>query len=185
MQRLPERRPWRLAVSIFALTQALSVSCSTVSAHETTDLVKNGRAVGLVATRKPWTQKETCVELAGVGDYVLAEHSILEGYFRVAARLRMLGQRKSAAIFVLDGSAFGFEGARETIFLNGPLFGGQLRLLGSPTEFWKRDAWIDFEVERRGSEIEFRVDGKTLARADHEGSFGEFGFAPWRSTMHI
>jgi len=97
----------------------------------------------------------------------------------------MLGQRKSAAIFVLDGSAFGFEGARETIFLNGPLFGGQLRLLGSPTEFWKRDAWIDFEVERRGSEIEFRVDGKTLARADHEGSFGEFGFAPWRSTMQI
>jgi hypothetical protein len=124
--------------------------------------------------------------LVGTGsEELVAAVSVGEGDFRISARLRMDGQRNSAASFFLDGNHFGFEGARGTVFVSGPLFGG-LQLLQPSELVFERGAWIDFEVVRAGGILSFLVDGRNVYAVDRAaGPFATIGFRPMRSTMHV
>ncbi len=158
----------------------------TVSANAPqTRLVHRGRPLAVRAIGKPWTQRDGHIELGGRPHTITAGVRILPGDFHVKARLRILDQKNSAASFFLGSSHFGFEGARGTLFLNGPLFGKAVRLLGPSTGSFGRGDWITLDVIRRGPVIDFRIDDKSIATARSEAGFDRFGFSPWRSTMQL
>jgi len=147
-------------------------------------LVKNGKAAGVQLKASKWKQMPGWIEGHGVGNDVLADSEILEGDFLLSAELRIKNQRGSAASFFLEGNHFGFEGASETIFVNGPIFGG-LKLMMPAPEVVPRGQWVHFEVERKDGLILFRVNEKQITSVKSSVSFKNFGFRPWRSTMQV
>ena len=151
----------------------------------TTRLIHHGRPLAVRAIGKPWKQRDGHIELGGRPHTITAGVRILPGDFHVRARLRMLDQKHSAATFFLGPNHFGFEGARGTLFVNGPLFGKGVRLLGPSTTVFDRGDWITLDVVRRGPVIDFRIDDKRIITARSEAGFGRFGFSPWRSTMQL
>ncbi len=58
----------------------------------------------------------------------------------------MLDQQKSAASFFIGAYHFGFEGASETVFVSGPLFGKVNLLQPATRNVFERGRWIDFEA---------------------------------------
>ncbi len=148
------------------------------------DLVRDGKNIGVSFSAAPWQSSRGYLESSD-GSLLLATRSITAGDFQIRARLRMINQEASAASFFLGASHFGFEGARKTLYLNGPMFGG-LQLLGSPNDFFERESWIDFEVIHRGDEFRFLVNGRLVSRVKSTLSeFGSFGFNAMRSTMQV
>ena len=147
-------------------------------------LVKNGKAIGMQLKASKWKQMPSWIEGHGVGNDVLADSIILEGDFLLSAELRINNQRGSAASFFLEGNHFGFEGGAETVFVNGPIFGG-LKLMMLAPEVVPRGQWIHFEVERKEGLILFRVNEKQITSVKSSLGFGNFGFRPWRSTMQV
>ena len=132
-----------------------------------------------------WKSHEWWVEGQGVGNDLFAATGIAGGDFHVRARLRMEKQQGSAASFFLDGNHFGFEGARDTVFVSGPLFGG-VNLLGDSTDVFPRGGWIDFEAIRVGRRLSFHINGTEVTGVETEPTaFSAIGFRPWRSTMQI
>ena len=147
-------------------------------------LVRDGKNVGVFFSAAPWKANEGYLESSS-GSLLLATRSITAGDFHIQARLRMVKQEASAASFFLGTSHFGFEGARKTLYLNGPMFGG-LKLLGSPNEFFKRDSWIDFEAIHAGDEFRFYVNKQLIHRVKSPlAGFDSFGFNAMRSTMQV
>lgn len=132
-----------------------------------------------------WASTPWYVEGKGVGNDLFALTGIKGGDFHVRARLRMVGQKKSAASFFLDGNHFGFEGAAETVFVSGPLF-GRVNLLGPATDVFPRESWIDFDAVRKGRRLSFHINGKEAFHIEAEPTgYSMLGFRPWRSTMQI
>ena len=81
-----------------------------------------------------WKVSEGFVSGSGQ-DALTADLGLGEGDFRITARLRMLGQKNSAASFFLDSNHFGFEGARGTIYCNAEIFDGKKLLQPAPEVF--------------------------------------------------
>ncbi|MGK0200391.1 MAG: hypothetical protein ACI91J_003681, partial [Yoonia sp.] len=105
--------------------------------------------------------------------------------FHIAARLRILRQKKSAVSFFLDGSHFGFEGAQETVYVNGDVFGG-LQLLMKSTDLFERESWIDFKAIRTNGHLTFLVNGrKVISERDGDREYSRFGFRPSRAKIQI
>ena len=123
--------------------------------------------------------------IEGTGAPLYARRTIERGAFLLTARLRMLDQQGSAASFFLEDDVFGFDGAKDTMFVSGPGFGG-LRLLAPPTDIFNRGDWIDFEVERFRGELRFRINGRTVhAQPAGRVAYERVGFGPMRSTMQV
>ena len=146
--------------------------------------VQNGINRSLPLKASGWRQGAGWIEGAGEGSDLSANVAVGEGDFTVKARLRMLKQRGSAASFFLGENHFGFEGSRETVFVNGPIFGG-LKFLGPATNHVPRGEWLDFEAVRRAGTIRFLVNGKEIGTVKHAGGFERIGFRPWRATMQV
>ena len=146
--------------------------------------VKNGKAIAMQLKASKWKQFPSWIEGHGVGNDILSDSKILEGDFLLTAELRINNQRGSAASFFLGGNHFGFEGASETVFVSGPIFGG-LKLMMPAPEVVPRGRWIRFEAERKDGMIYFRVNEKQIASAKSSIGFENFGFRPWRSTMQV
>jgi lysophospholipase L1-like esterase len=157
--------------------------------------VRGGQAVDLPLASVNWSQQEESIEGAGVGNDLVAPRAIGAGDCRISARLRMLDQQKSAASFFIGANHFGFEGASETVFVSGPLF-GKVNLLQPATEVFERGEWIDFDVvytapsERDGQRIagklEFRINGQEIHSVETGSLAGEsLGLRPWRSRMQV
>ena len=146
--------------------------------------VKNGKAIAMQLKASKWKQFPSWIEGHGVGNDILSDSKILEGDFLLTAELRINNQRGSAASFFLGGNHFGFEGASETIFVSGPIFGG-LKLMMPAPEVVPRGGWIRFEAERKDGLIYFRVNEKQITSAKSSIGFDNFGFRPWRSTMQV
>ncbi len=148
------------------------------------ELVRDGKNIEVSFSAAPWQSGKGYLESSN-GSLLLATRSITEGDFHIRSRLRMINQEASAASFFLGSSHFGFEGAKKTLYLNGPMFGG-LKLLGSPNEFFERDSWIDFEAVHAGDEFLFYVNKKLVYRVKSPLSeFDRFGFNAMRSTMQV
>ena len=147
-------------------------------------LVKEGVGKAIDITSGGWEQKADFVEGTGARKVLVSRIELREGDFHLSARLRMQGQKNSAAGFMLNENSFGFEGARGTVFRNLPTMGG-LRLLHNSSELWERDAWIDFEVIRNNKMVWFIVNGKTVDMVPVGGPIEQIAFDPTRSLMRI
>ncbi len=163
---------------------ALAVGVPTMAA-DVTPLIENGKPVAVHLDGGEWYARKRHVEGRGEENYLYAKAAPAGGDFRIVARLRILEQRGSAASFFLGPGHFGFEGARDTLYLNGGIFGGT-KLLGPPTEFFPRGEWFDFEVVGEKGEIRFLLNGEVAYRVKHDGTgFERIGFSPWRAQMQI
>lgn len=131
-----------------------------------------------------WAPGEHGLEGTGKGTALISKFGVGSGDFHLKAKLRMLGQKNSAAGFALGKNFFGFEGASGTVFRNGPNLLG-LKLLHPANLLWKRDAWINFEVIRNGSTVWFLVDGFICEMATIEGAIEHLAFEPMRSQMQL
>ncbi|MCP4092710.1 MAG: hypothetical protein GY747_04605 [Planctomycetes bacterium] len=131
-----------------------------------------------------WQQSESWVEGTGATKNLVARVGLGEGDFHIRARLRMKGQKNSAAGFVLDDNFFGFEGNTGRVFRNGGTF-GRLRLLFAAETMWERDSWIDFDVVRNGEMVWWMVNGFILDMAHLPGQIDKISFDPNRSQMQI
>jgi len=164
------------------LNHSLSAQAENPSARM---LIHEGQAEGVHLQTGEWTLQDGAVQGSGERNYLFARWTVAGDAFRVRARLRILNQQASAASFFLGNNHFGFEGAKQTIYLNGPLFGG-LRLLGSPQKFFQRGDWFDFEVVAADGRVSFLLNGKTVHSTKYAGrGFDNLGFSPWRGTMQI
>ncbi|MEO1999577.1 MAG: sialidase family protein [Planctomycetaceae bacterium] len=169
-------------ICLYNLNHSLSAHAEIVPARM---LIHEGQADGVHLQSGDWTIRDGAVQGRGERNDLLARWTVSGDEFRVRARLRILDQRASAASFFLGNNHFGFEGAKQTIYLNGPLFGG-LQLLGTPQEFFKRGDWFDFEVVGRNGQISFLLNGTKVHSVKWAGErFDKLGFSPWRSTMQI
>ena len=145
-------------------------------------LVQNGQAVDV--RLRTWQQNKGAVTGTGATQNLVAKTSLAEGDFHMRARLRLIGQKNSAAGFVMDGNFFGFEGNTGKVFRNGGTF-GSLRLLFPAEMMWPRDSWMDFEVIRNGGMVWYLVNGTILEMAPISGHIDQLAFDPNRSNMEI
>ncbi len=159
------------------------------------NFARGGKAVDLQLAASNWTQQDEWIEGAGVGNDIVAPRALGSGDCRISVRLRMLDQQKSAASFFIGANHFGFEGASETVFVSGPLF-GKVNLLQPAIDVFERGEWIDFEaaytapLERDGQRIAgklaFLINGKDIYSVETGSLVGEsIGLRPWRSRMQI
>lgn len=145
-------------------------------------IVREG--VPLAAIADGWSPGSDGLEGTGPGNRLASRVGLGEGDFRIKARLRMDGQKGSAAAFFLDDAVFGFEGAKETLFTSGGAF-GELKLLAPSEAVFERGAWIEFEATRRDGELKCSIDGKVVASAPSSGPVETFGLDPFRSRMTV
>ena len=170
---------------VFGCAIFFGLSAMLAAQEEKAVLIERGEAIGFHLDVGEWYARRAYVEGRGERNYLFAKKSPAGETFRIRARLRLLEQRGSAASFFLDGNHFGFEGAGNTLFVNGPLFGG-LKLLGSPDDSFPRGEWFDFEVRAEKKEIRFLLGGKEAHRVRYSGrGFQRMGFSPWRAQMQI
>ena len=104
------------------------------------------------------------------------------GDFRLAADLVLEKRDHTAASFRFDGGHFGFDGASNALFLEGPAFGGGPRFLASPLQDGKP---FRFVVERRGADLRFRIDGRLLAATRWPQPIEMLGFRPHRGVLEV
>lgn len=147
-------------------------------------LLDRTRTSGVHLTEQ-WTSHPWFVEGQGVGNDLFSLVGVKGGDFHVRARLRMVNQKASAASFFLDGNHFGFEGAAQTVFVSGPLFGA-VNLLGPSTDAFARGEWIDFDAIRAGKRLSFHINGSEAFHIEADPTaYSAIGFRPWRSAMQI
>jgi hypothetical protein len=145
-------------------------------------IVTSGKPVDAFAK---WEMEDGFISGEGKGNDLSAAHTLGRGDFHIAARLRILRQKKSAVSFFLDGSHFGFEGAQETVYVNGDVFGG-LQLLMKSTDLFERESWIDFKAIRTNGHLTFLVNGrKVISERDGDREYSRFGFRPSRAKIQI
>lgn len=147
-------------------------------------LVEDGTIVAEALRPPPGWTRGAPLEGHGVGHRLHAPAAPDEGPFHLHARLRLLDQRHSAAALHLGPDVFGFEGARGTVFHNGPRFGG-LRLLHPSPTLWERDAWFDLDVIREGDEVAFHINGFEVDRVILPGPIESVAFDPMRARMQV
>lgn len=145
-------------------------------------MVAQGKATAVHGSA--WEPVDGVLRGAGKGQRLVGGFRPGEGSFHMRARLRMLDQANSAAAFHLGPDAFGFEGARGTLFRNGPHMGG-LRLLHPSDVIFKAGDWIDFDVIRNGDQVFFMIEGKVIDTAVIPGPIESIAFDPMRSTMEL
>lgn len=147
--------------------------------------VENGKPLNAHADQGAWKSHDGFLEASGLGAILTTKQTLESGPFEIHAKLRLLNQKKSAATLQLGGSHFGFEGASETIFVSGPLF-GSLKFIGDPDDFFKRDDWFEVKVIGNGKTIRFLLNDREVISVDDPGTgFDLIGLRPWRSTMQV
>ncbi len=154
----------------------------TPVAGKSHSLVSAGESVDTEPTS--WIQKDGKMQGTGAKQSLEAGVALGPGDFHIRARVRMIDQLHSAAAFFWNDNAFGFEGARGTVFRNGSSVGG-LRILHPSPSLFERESWVDFEVIRNGPTIWFLLNGFVADMALYDGVIESFGFDPTRSTMQV
>lgn len=146
-----------------------------------TAFVRSGRAESVRYLDDPWIENGGGLEAGGKGRLIIASLSVGAGDVTTKARLRIDGVTRSAAAFFIGDNHFGFSGGEDTMFVEGPLFGGSdPTFIGEPVVTDGKT--FDFEARRRGSRWSFWIDGRRVYETEVSGALGEFGFRPYRST---
>jgi hypothetical protein len=171
----------------------MAVSLGAAPAERTTEkrvFVAAGEPVAVVYDGEPWESADGVLRAQGADRWMLASHGLIEGDFRIDARLTIRGLHHSAARFSFDQQhAFGFEGNHGKIYLTNLLtpggHGGIAHM--APGEAGIEDGKpFDFAVVRTGNRIAFLVDGREVyAHNVPQYTFDCFGFEPRRATMEI
>jgi sialidase-1 len=175
------------------LLSLVTVAATAAPANRKTEkrvFVQEGKPLHVVYDGAPWETKDGMLSANGQDRWVLASHGLIEGDFRITARLTIRGLRHSAARFSFDQlHAFGFEGNHGKIYLSGLLtpkgHGGIPHI--PPAEAGIVDGKpFDFAAVRTGSRIAILINGREIyAHKVPKYTFDCFGFEARRATMEI
>lgn len=162
----------------------LSLFVSSLTLAEV-NFVTQGKPVSVDIDQGEWETKDGFLQDSGLNSLLVATQTLKPGPFGLHVKLRLINQEKSAASFQLGESHFGFEGATEQVFVNGPLF-GKIKFLGSPDDFFTSEDWFDLNVTSDGKTISFCLNDKPVIQVDDPGTgFDMIALRPWRSTMQV
>lgn len=128
-----------------------------------------------------WDATPEGIKAGGVGRRVFASLELGHGDAVINARLRIDDLKDSQAAFIIGDGQFGFEG-----WLYGDIWDEYPTPPGKPLV--KDGQVFDFEVERRGDHLSFRIDGQGVYETKiyrGGGALEDFGFEPGRGTIHI
>jgi hypothetical protein len=152
--------------------------------------VQDGKPLHVVYDGKPWESVNGVLRAKGADRWVLASHGLIEGDFRITARLTIRGLHRRAARFSFDQQhAFGFEGSHGKIYITNLLTPkGHGGIAGTnPAEAGIEDGKpFDFAAVRTGNRIAFLINGREIYAHDvPKYTFDCFGFEARRATMEI
>jgi len=148
--------------------------------------VDGRRSFDLRFSGRPYEPGRAFIEGGGVGNGAYAPDALLAGDFEVRMRLTLERRDATAAAFQLGQSYFGFDGGGRSLYLNGPLFGGSVTILGSADPYLSDGRPFDFVARREGEMLRFSIDGElAYERRVGEDEIGRFGLLPHRATMRI
>ncbi|MGA1606806.1 MAG: sialidase family protein [Planctomycetota bacterium] len=169
-----------------ALIVALS-ACAPTIAQQTHDFVLDGKVVDARSVGGDVETGEGYVRIGGVGRFLRAGHDLGAGDVRVEARLTLESIEGTAASIVLGRSHFGFDGRSQTLFVEGPLFGGTTRALGATGDHITAGEPFDVTVTRDDGTLAVTIDGNTLYRGKIEAgtALGALQLRPWRATLRV
>ncbi|MEQ8763484.1 MAG: sialidase family protein [Planctomycetota bacterium] len=131
-----------------------------------------------------WTTRDGGLVGRGVGSMLWAKPLLGSGDWTMRATITITDLSKSAASLMIAGSHFGFQGRSGEMFVEGPLFGGETRSLGSPLvheghPFQMRVTW------HRG-ELSILIDGEEVFALEREEPIrGDLGLRPHRAQMSV
>ena len=116
--------------------------------------------------------------------FVFSDRDLGPKEVAVRARLRIKRLSGSGATFVIGKSHFGFEGRSGVMFVEGPLFGGKVKIIGKSVVSEGRP--FEFEVRCQGQQLSFWIDGRQVFETPiGDRPLGRIGFRPHRATMQI
>lgn len=166
---------------------ALFLVLAGCASAETAVLVEGGEPGEAVSIGKQWSVEEGQLVGSGTGTLLSPALALGEGDCRVAVRLSLDELNGSAASFVIDGgSHFGFDGRSGEVFVEGPLFGGEVRGLGDSSGYIQAGHTFEFVVERRLGTLRFLINGEVIHEQDDpRGAMGTIALRPHRATMRI
>ena len=149
--------------------------------------LENGVQKKIAEASGKWNRVGEFLEAEGAGSKLIAGQQIGPGDFSVRAELALEKMAKSAAVFKMGGSFFGFAGAHGKIFLTGAFFDDAKGTpIGEPTDFMTNLTPFVLEVSRTGADLKISIDGKLVhERKVHEKAIGEIGFMPGRAKMRV
>ncbi len=152
--------------------------------------VEKGEPLAVVYEGEAWKKGKDVLVGAGPDNWLLANRGLVEGDFRITARLTVRGLRHSAARFSFDmNNSFGFEGNHGKVYITGVLTpkGRGGIAWKPPAEVGIRDGEpFALEVVRKGNRISFFVDGREVYGANvSRSTFDCFGFDARRATIEL
>jgi len=171
------------------LSTALCAQAADV--NELTVVEKGRSRNACFVSKSQWKEGDGYLEAGGCDTWLLAERGLAKGDFHVTARLSIHKLDKSAARFSFNRgeSSFGFEGSHDRIYITGIVCKGRgtAGALSDPREVGIVDGKVfTFEALRKGKELAFRIDGKTVHTVTaHDGPIPIFGFEPRRAVIRI
>lgn len=171
---------WISLVAVIVIGVVPCAAQDGVVKHERTVIVDNG--VIALAQPGPWLQQDAYVEVSSsygteTGQIGLfGNRDIGTGDFRVHARLSLSKLDATGASFQMGESHFGFDGPNSEFYLAGALAGGHHIPIRPTHSRIVADAWFDFDVVRRGSEIRFLIDGQAVHTIRSFVPIGTIGF---------
>lgn len=149
--------------------------------------LENGEQKNIAEASGQWNLVGGFIEAEGAGSKLIAGQQIGPGDFSVRAELALVKMDRSAAVFKMGGSYFGFEGGHGKIFLTGALFDDAKGTpIGEPTDFMTDGEVFVLDVIREGGKLRFLIDGKLVhERKVHTKAIGEFGLMPGRAKLRV
>ena len=164
------------------------IACGLMAA-EASDAVflKAGKQVAMAESSGEWALADGFLTAEGAGSKLIAGKQVGPGDFSIRAELALEKMDRSAAVFKMGSSSFGFEGAHNKIFLTGALFDDARGTpIGDPEEFMTDGKVFLFEAIREGETLRFQIDGKLVhERPIHAKAIGAIGLMPGRANMKV
>lgn len=148
--------------------------------------VQAGKPIAVRYVGAAWEEAADGLAAAGTGRFLFAGKDLGTGDFRIAARLRLERLDGTAASFVLNDSHVGFDGRGVGLFVEGPLFGGQTRSVGSADPLLKPGVAFRFQAIRAQGVTRFLIDDQEIYRLENwDGPVARIGFRPWRNRLAL
>ncbi|HEY3323136.1 MAG TPA: sialidase family protein [Planctomycetota bacterium] len=165
---------------------AVLVACGLCAAAEKLTVVQDGKPLAVRYAGAAWDQGDGGLAAAGTDRFLYAAKNIAAGDFRVSARLKLERLDGTAASFVMNESHIGFDARGNKFFVEGPLFGGQTRMLGAVGDVLKENEFFTFEVLREKELTRFLINEREIHRLEKwNGTAENIGFRPWRNKMTL
>lgn len=178
-------RPFHQILSCCVLLLSSLIYAVPLSA-EVLHAVESGVAQQVRFDGPTWITKEDGLQGNGVGNVAWASRGITGPNAKVQIQLALNELNHTAASISLGpGSQFGFDGASNRLFVQGPVFGGETKHLQSVDSGIQPGKMFLVELKTGDGRLNISIDGKQVYEGALKAPLGLVGLRPWRATMTV